>query len=436
MKITHKVFFFLILALFLSNCSVVPISPSKTKDSCKKVAPYNVVNKIDNFSKKANVIAVRQIIDGVPTTLELLKLTGNTIIEGFQSPSEYLKGEIVNYESSVIDKQVVATLFSRKDVKIPDGVTALDLQGLYALLKSDTEVLLIDARPKGVYEIDHIPGAVSFPLSELKKRGDELLPQDKDFPLVFYCNGYSCGRSPAAAGFSKKLGYTNVSVLHSGLPAWKAEGYSVHASLPYVESGKAVLIDLREGDIVKRDGRIPGAVSIPFSELDDRDSDLPVNREVPLVLYADKIEIAEEAHKILFDWEYADVAIFPEWKKQWTSKGNALLHDSKIVTEINWKPPYAEYALSLETFQDIVTARDIVVDVRELEEYEKGHFPGAINVPLAEATIRVPEMIKSLPDDSVLYIYCSRGVRARLTVESLLQRPDNTRYLDAIVKFE
>jgi rhodanese-related sulfurtransferase len=49
----------------------------------------------------------------------------------------------------------------------------------------------------------------------------------------------------------------------------------------------------------------------------------------------------------------------------------------------------------------------ILLDVREKDEFEAGHIPGAVNVPLSkisefEANAKAP-----------LYIYCGRGSRAR-----------------------
>lgn len=53
--------------------------------------------------------------------------------------------------------------------------------------------------------------------------------------------------------------------------------------------------------------------------------------------------------------------------------------------------------------------RATVVDVREVHEYESGHVPGAVNIPLSEFVERVGE-VTSLPGD--VYVICESGGRS------------------------
>ena len=193
MGVALKFVLYLTLALFLASCTTVSSPPSAQNDSVKKTTPSTktITNKIDYFSKKANVIAVRKFVDGVPTTIELIKLTDNTVIIGFKSPSEYLKNEVIYFETEFVDGESIATKFSRKITPIPTGIHVLDVQNLATLLQSGQKQMLIDARPNNSYLHDHLPGAVSIPLPTLKKQIAKLLPKDKDFPLIFYCWGYS-----------------------------------------------------------------------------------------------------------------------------------------------------------------------------------------------------------------------------------------------------
>ena len=57
----------------------------------------------------------------------------------------------------------------------------------------------------------------------------------------------------------------------------------------------------------------------------------------------------------------------------------------------------------------------VVVDVRSKEEYDKGHIPGAINVPIdsLKQDIRNNEAIPELADKKKVYmIYCRSGRRS------------------------
>jgi len=52
-------------------------------------------------------------------------------------------------------------------------------------------VMVIDTRPKKPkFDKGHIPGAVSIPHKKFEEYKG-LLPQDKNIPLVYYCEGYT-----------------------------------------------------------------------------------------------------------------------------------------------------------------------------------------------------------------------------------------------------
>ena len=56
-----------------------------------------------------------------------------------------------------------------------------------------------------------------------------------------------------------------------------------------------------------------------------------------------------------------------------------------------------------------------VVDVREPDEYEGGHVPGAHLLPLGELASRAGE----LPKDQTLYVICATGKRSMMAAEWL-----------------
>ena len=49
----------------------------------------------------------------------------------------------------------------------------------------------------------------------------------------------------------------------------------------------------------------------------------------------------------------------------------------------------------------------VLIDVREANEFQTGHIPGAINVPLS----RIDTI--SIPKDKQVFVYCLRGTRSR-----------------------
>ena len=57
----------------------------------------------------------------------------------------------------------------------------------------------------------------------------------------------------------------------------------------------------------------------------------------------------------------------------------------------------------------------VVVDVRQPDEYEEAHVPGATLLPLDELVERVDE----IPSDSRVYVICATGARSARAAEFL-----------------
>lgn len=59
----------------------------------------------------------------------------------------------------------------------------------------------------------------------------------------------------------------------------------------------------------------------------------------------------------------------------------------------------------------------IILDVREKDEYDAGHIPGAIVIPHENVAEKAPEM---LPDkDALILVYCRSGRRSKIASEAL-----------------
>jgi rhodanese-related sulfurtransferase len=93
-----------------------------------------------------------------------------------------------------------------------DELEAVDRETLLERLRAD-EVVLVDVRPEREFEVGHLPGAISMPLSALESRLGEL-PRDR--AIVAYCRGPFCTFSAEAVRRLRELGYdarrTDVSV--------------------------------------------------------------------------------------------------------------------------------------------------------------------------------------------------------------------------------
>lgn len=101
-----------------------------------------------------------------------------------------------------------------------DDVEELTKDELWKRIQRKDKLVVLDVRPHEEYEAGHIPGAVSIPLGELKKRVNEL-PKGKQ--IVAYCRGPLCALAPEATRYLKTKGY-KVKRLVEGAPDWEAAG--------------------------------------------------------------------------------------------------------------------------------------------------------------------------------------------------------------------
>ena len=90
------------------------------------------------------------------------------------------------------------------------------------------EVVVLDVRPVEEYHAGHIPGALSMPIQELKRRLSEL-PKSKE--IVAYCRGPYCVFSDQAVGLLRAKGFQAVR-LDEGILDWRARGLPVAVGEP------------------------------------------------------------------------------------------------------------------------------------------------------------------------------------------------------------
>lgn len=71
--------------------------------------------------------------------------------------------------------------------------------------------------------------------------------------------------------------------------------------------------------------------------------------------------------------------------------------------------------ISVDQLAEFISKGSRVVDVRESDEYQAGHIPGAIHVPLAT----VPENTDVFKSDQTVFIVCRSGGRSMQACEFL-----------------
>ncbi|MGE3344440.1 MAG: ArsR/SmtB family transcription factor [Vicinamibacterales bacterium] len=86
-------------------------------------------------------------------------------------------------------------------------------------------VTLIDVRPREEFLAGHIPGALSLPLTELKKRLPDL---SRKRDIVAYCRGPYCVMALDAVDILRRSGFRAHRMEH-GVTEWRARGWRVEA---------------------------------------------------------------------------------------------------------------------------------------------------------------------------------------------------------------
>ena len=87
----------------------------------------------------------------------------------------------------------------------------------------DDDLVVLDVRPATEYAAGHLPGAVSIPVGELRRRLAEL-PADRE--IVAYCRGPYCAFAHEAVALLRQEGFS-ARRLEDGLPEWQAAGLAV-----------------------------------------------------------------------------------------------------------------------------------------------------------------------------------------------------------------
>lgn len=103
-----------------------------------------------------------------------------------------------------------------------DELTPITLKELRKLMR-DGGVTVLDVRPIDEYRAGHIPGALSVPVPELKRRLNDI-PKSRE--VIAYCRGPYCVYSLEAVTLLRKHGY-RARRADEGLPDWRAAGHSV-----------------------------------------------------------------------------------------------------------------------------------------------------------------------------------------------------------------
>jgi rhodanese-related sulfurtransferase len=104
-----------------------------------------------------------------------------------------------------------------------DELQPVTREELTRRLQDGDNLVVLDVRPAAEYAASHLPGAVSIPVAELRRRLAEL-PVDRE--IVAYCRGPYCAFAHEAVSVLRDEGFA-ARRLEDGLPEWQAAGLAV-----------------------------------------------------------------------------------------------------------------------------------------------------------------------------------------------------------------
>lgn len=180
-------------------------------DALAEAAGLNVANASQHLQsmRRAGLLAARR--DGKFTHY---RLADESVLDLLDAIGRIASGNVAAV------KEVVSSYFNERDAMEPVSRRELNQR-----LKSGT-VTVLDVRPGEEFALGHVPGAISIPSTELKRRLSEL-PRGKE--VIAYCRGPYCVFAFEAVAALRSAGF-KARRLEDGLPQWRAAGLPVSAS--------------------------------------------------------------------------------------------------------------------------------------------------------------------------------------------------------------
>ncbi len=177
-------------------------------DSLSRCANMTIANTSRHLQTLKNARLVESRKAGVQV---FYRLAGTEVLHC------YNQFQALAEKRSIEIREIVKVFFEERD-----GLEPISKEKLYKRIQ-DRDVIVLDVRPSQEYKNDHIAGALSIPLPELKDRLKEI-PQNRE--IVAYCRGLYCVLSAEAINILRTAGY-RAKRLKEGLPEWKDAGLPV-----------------------------------------------------------------------------------------------------------------------------------------------------------------------------------------------------------------
>ena len=307
------------------------------------------------------------------------------------------------------------------------NIPSVEPPALKALLASDTLHACIDVRERGEFAAAQIAGTSPVNRGALELRLPAMVP-DRRVPVVVCCDDGR--RSGLAAATLGRMGYDDVKVLEGGLDEWQRQGLPVrsgwgvhgkeygervahggevtHVSAEELaarrKSGEdVVVVDVRSREEYLR-GHVPDTYHIPGGNLLLDAPRLPLAEDTTLVVSCAGRTRGILGAKLLHDNGFTNVYALENGVMGWFLAGGEIATGTgKEVPDTASANRSARIRAATEALAGRVRVRrralddfravhesgdtSYLLDVRLPEEYEAGHIPRSISLPLGQTAL-------------------------------------------------
>ncbi|MCI5159699.1 MAG: sulfurtransferase, partial [Candidatus Electrothrix sp. AUS1_2] len=161
---------------------------------------------------------------------------------------------------------------------------------------------------------------------------------------------------------------------------------------------------------------IKGAINVPQKKFEKYADRLPLEKSAQIIFYCNGVKCGKsrKAAKAALKMGYERIFVYAEGMPVWEEQGMPIYagpdYEKRVETD---KLSPAELNALIRSKTDTFT----VVDVRDPEEFNKGHIPGAINIPSPPFASRSEVLDK----DKRIIVYCSGGGRSYNAYRKLMK---------------
>jgi rhodanese-related sulfurtransferase len=333
-------------------------------------------------------------------------------------------------------------------------------QALRAMLLDGAELALLDVREERIFSENHLLFARSVPLSRLELRIARLVPRRATRIVL---TDDTEGLTERAAAVLGKAGYTDVSILDGGNPAWEAAGYELFSGMNVPSKAFGELVEHENGtpsisadelnalmrsgaDMVVLDSRpfdefhrvsIPTGLNVPGAELVLRVHDMAPKPDTLVVVNcagrtrsiigAQSLINARVPNKVValrngtMGWSLAGLTPDSGQQRRAPSVSHGALAWAKSAAEaVAAKLDIRSMdAAALAELRADASRTTYLFDVRDPDEYAAGHVAGAVSAPGGQLVQATDQYAGTL--NARIVLVDDKEVRAVMTASWLRQ---------------